>query len=143
MGFKVHTSYRALIHKTIEICIDLSLIVDEFDTLQWRPELRSVSCTHGNCQISTTSNSRQIWITKGITFFWLTLYSTEMSCTFPFQNGNIVWTETTIVRLNDIFIVSLPSAITIYHPLVWKNCILIIPTIEFAEREPFSFYRRF
>ena len=74
MGFKVHTSYRALIHKTIEICIDLSLIVDEFDTLQWRPELRSVSCTHGNCQISTTSNSRQIWITKGITFFWLTLY---------------------------------------------------------------------
>ena len=75
MGFKVHTSYRALIHKTIEICIDLSLIVDEFDTLRWRPELRSVSCTHGNCQISTTSNSRQIWITKGITFFWLTLYN--------------------------------------------------------------------
>ena len=28
---------------------------------------------------------------------------------------------------------------TIYHPLVWKNCILIIPTIEFTEREPFFF----
>jgi hypothetical protein len=85
VGFKVHTSYRALIHKTIEICIDLSLIVDEFDTLQWRPELRSVSCTHGNCQISTTSNSRQIWITKGITFFWLTLYYRVSYCCVPWR----------------------------------------------------------
>jgi hypothetical protein len=34
------------------------------------------------------------------------------------QNGNIVWTETTIVRLNDIFIVSLPSVITIYLPSI-------------------------